>query len=67
MVDFPQPPCIGRLIGVFLDTSQLGLGCVPLMKNARKFGMDDARDPVHNENLPTRELLGLFQYGDRFL
>jgi len=36
------------------------------MKNARKFGMDDARDPVHNENLPTRELLGLFQYGDRF-
>ena len=53
-----------RLVDVFYTPGQLGLGCLPLMKNARKFGMDDARDPVHHEDLPSGKLLGLFQYRD---
>ena len=55
-----------RLIGIFHTPGQLRLGWLPLMKNAGEFGMDDARDPVHNVNLPPGKLLGLFQYSDRF-
>jgi hypothetical protein len=30
-------------------TSQLGFGCFPLMEEARKLGVDDARDPVQRK------------------
>ncbi len=66
VVDFPQPTCVRRLVGIFYTPGQLGFGCLPLMEEAWKLGVDDARDPVHNENLPSGKLLGLFQYRDRF-
>jgi len=64
VVDFTQPPSVGRFVGIVRTPSQLSRGCLALMKNAGKFRVDDACDPVHNKDLPSGKLLGLFQYCD---
>ena len=53
------------LDGVIQAPGELSLGCFALTEKAREFRVNDARDPVNNEDLPPRHLLGTVEHRDR--
>src|ERR1700693_6292239 len=65
VIDFSQPTRMRGFVSVFNAPGQLILRCLLLMENAWKFGMDDAGNPIHYEDLPSRKLLGSIEDGDR--
>jgi hypothetical protein len=67
IVNFPQPRRMRRFVGVLHTPGEFLLRSLSLVKVAGKLRMHDAGDPVHDENLPARELLSLIQRGNRVL
>src|SRR4030095_2785167 len=49
--DFAQPSRMGRFVCVLKTPDEFLLGDLSLAKEARKLGVDYARDPIHDENL----------------
>src|SRR5215831_12874597 len=66
-INFAQPGRMRRFVWVVETPSQILSCSVSLVKIARKLRMHDAGDPVHDENLATRELLCLVERGYRVL
>src|SRR5215813_14136917 len=58
IVEFPQPACMRCTSGIIQAPGEFSLGCFILTEKPREFRMNDPRDPVDNEDLATRHLLG---------
>ena len=66
VVNFPQPARVRRLVDVLQAPDELILRGLPLMEETGQLRVDDAGNPVHNEDLPSGKLLGLFEYRNGF-
>src|SRR5260221_9222155 len=66
-VDLPQPPDMRCLVRVRHAPSELLLRRLSLMKESWKLRVYDPGNPVHDEDLAARQLLGLRQHCNRIL
>src|SRR5215831_19131410 len=67
VIHLAQPCGVRRLVDVFDAPCQFLTSGLSLPKKAREFRVDDPSDPVHDENLAPRQLLGPLKDRDRVL